>query len=33
MREEEKKASDLAWDMFEETGNVSYYMLYEQLKD
>mgnify|MGYP001060649777 CR=1 FL=1 len=33
MREEKKKASDLAWDMFEETGNVSYYMLYEQLKD
>ena len=33
MREEKKKASDLAWDMFEKTGNVSYYMLYEQLKD
>ena len=33
MREEKNKASDLAWDMFEETGNVSYYMLYEQLKD
>ena len=33
MREEKKKASDRAWDMFEETGNVSYYMLYEQLKD
>ena len=33
MREEKKKASDLAWDMFEETGNVSYYMLYKNLTE
>lgn len=25
-------ASQLAWDMFEKTGNLSYYMLYKQLK-
>lgn len=30
---EEKSARDIAWDLFEKTGNVSYYMLYQQLKD
>ena len=25
-------ASKLAWDMFEKTGNLSYYMLYKELK-
>lgn len=29
----ESGARELAWKMFEETGNVSYYMLYKQLKD
>ena len=29
----DKDAAELAWKMFEKTGNVSYYMLYEQLKD
>ena len=24
-------AAELAWKMFEKTGNVSYYMLYKQL--
>ena len=34
MREEKSKsARDSAWKMFEETGNLSYYMLYKQLKD
>ena len=34
MREDKpKSAKDLAWEMFEETGNLSYYMLYPQLKD
>ncbi len=37
MREEEpgreKHARDIAWEMFEKTGNVTYYMLYKQLKD
>ena len=28
-----KSAKDLAWALFEETGNFSYYMLYKQLKD
>lgn len=26
-------ARDIAWEMFEKTGNVTYYMLYKQLKD
>ncbi len=26
-------ARELAWALFEETGNFSYYMLYKQLKD
>ncbi|MBD5636713.1 MAG: YqzL family protein [Clostridia bacterium] len=30
---ENKSAKDLAWELFEETGNFSYYMLYKQLKD
>ena len=37
MREEEfrkpRNAKQIAWQMFEETGNVTYYMLYKQLKD
>lgn len=30
---EEKPASEIAWDLFEETGNLSYYMLYKRLRD
>ncbi len=30
---EKKNASELAWEMFEKTGNFSYYMLYKNLKD
>jgi hypothetical protein len=26
------ETAKLAWDMFEKTGNLSYYMLYKQLK-
>lgn len=26
-------AQELAWQMFEKTGNVTYYMLYKQLQD
>ena len=34
MREKEgKSAKQLAWEMFEQTGNVNYYMLFKQLKD
>lgn len=37
MREDERKqsktAQQIAWEMFEQTGNVAYYMLYKQLKD
>lgn len=34
MREEDKpkSARDIAWALFEETGNFSYYMLYKKLK-
>ena len=33
MREEKQKnAKDIAWRLFEETGNFSYYMLYKRLK-
>ena len=35
MREEEhknKNAKEIAWQLFEETGNFSYYMLYKRLK-
>lgn len=28
-----RRAKDIAWEMFESTGNVTYYMLYKQLKD
>lgn len=28
---EENGASKLAWEMFQKTGNVSYYMLYHEL--
>lgn len=30
---EEKSAREIVWELFEKTGNVSYYMLYQQLKD
>lgn len=30
---ENRSAKELAWALFEETGNFSYYMLYKQLKD
>lgn len=29
----ERNARELAWEMFEKTGNVTYYMLYKNLKD
>ncbi len=29
---EEKTASQIAWELFEKTGNLSYYMLYKKLK-
>ena len=35
MKDDEKKgksAEELAWDLFEKTGNFSYYMLYKRLK-
>ena len=33
MQEEKpKSARELAWRLFEETGNLSYYMLYKRLK-
>ncbi len=33
MREkDEKDAAELAWELFEETGSLTYYMLYQQLK-
>ena len=33
MQEEKpKSARELAWMLFEETGNLSYYMLYKRLK-
>ena len=34
MKEERERrtAEEIAWDMFEETGNISYYMLYHELK-
>ena len=31
-REEENGAANLAWEMFEKTGSISYYMLYHQLR-
>ncbi len=27
----DKKPQDVAWDMFEKTGNVNYYLLYKKL--
>ncbi len=37
MKEDEfrkaRSAKQIAWEMFEETGNPTYYMLYKQLKD
>lgn len=32
MGKEAKGADELAWEMFEKTGNVTYYMLYKQLR-
>lgn len=29
---ETKDAAELAWEMFEKTGSISYYMLYNELK-
>ena len=29
----DKDAAELAWKMFEKTGNVSYYMLYKKLNE
>lgn len=28
----EKEAQEIAWEMFEKTGNLTYYMLYKRLK-
>ena len=28
----DEDAAELAWKMFEKTGNLSYYMLYKELK-
>lgn len=33
MRKVDNDAAELAWKMFEKTGSVSYYMLYQELKD
>ncbi len=33
MREENKSARSLAWEMFEKTGSLNYYMLYHSLKE
>ena len=30
-RMQSKNAEELAWELFERTGNVTYYMLYKQL--
>jgi hypothetical protein len=32
MKGKDRDAAELAWKMFEKTGNISYYMLYERLK-
>lgn len=29
---EKHSADEIAWELFEKTGNVSYYMLYHRLK-
>ena len=31
-RQGEKNAAELAWELFEKTGSLTYYMLYQQLK-
>ena len=31
MHKKDRDAAELAWKMFEKTGNVSYYMLYKRL--
>ncbi len=28
----DEEAADIAWKLFQKTGNMSYYMLYKQLK-
>ena len=28
----EKDGAEVAWELFEKTGNLTYYMLYKQLK-
>lgn len=32
-KKKDKDAAELAWKMFEKTGNVSYYMLYKRLEE
>ncbi len=32
MKEKQKDAGEIAWELFEKTGNFSYYMLYKKLK-
>ncbi len=32
MKEGGKSAKEIAWELFRETGNFSYYMLYKRLK-
>jgi hypothetical protein len=32
MKNKDGDAAELAWKMFEKTGQVSYYMLYKELK-
>ena len=29
---QEKDAAELAWELFEQTGNFTYYMLYKKLR-
>ncbi len=31
MKEDKKRAKELAWELFEKTGSFSYYMLYKRL--
>ena len=31
MKEKDRDTAEIAWKMFEKTGNVSYYMLYKRL--
>ncbi|MBE5737113.1 MAG: YqzL family protein [Clostridiales bacterium] len=29
----QKKANDLAWDLFSQSGNIAHYLLYKELND